>query len=311
MIPVCIAFLLSAQAQAQLSPAYLENVRIADSLTQLKKYGEAAAAYTKAFAAQDGKATTSHRYNAACVWALAGNRDSAFYHLFRVAENNCYSNYNHIIIDNDLVSLHEDPRWQKVLATVKANKEKEEENYIKPIVAILDTVYRQDQKYRADIAQKIGEKGMEDPEVQEILKLMDEADSINLLKVTAILDEYGWLGSDKVGRNGALTIFLVIQHAPFEVQKKYLPMMREAVAEKRALAGNLALLEDRVALGEGKKQIYGSQIIIDKITGKPVLEPLEDPDNVDKRRAEMGLGPIATYLKEFGIVWDVEAYKKN
>lgn len=39
--------------------------------------------------------------------------------------------------------------------------------------------------------------------------------------------------------------------------------------------------------------------------------PLEDPDNVDKRRAEVGLGPLADYVKQWNIVWDVEEYKKQ
>ena len=38
--------------------------------------------------------------------------------------------------------------------------------------------------------------------------------------------------------------------------------------------------------------------------------PLEDPDNVDKRRQQVGLGPIKDYVSEWGIIWDVEEYKK-
>ncbi len=87
--------------------------------------------------------------------------------------------------------------------------------------------------------------------------------------------------------------------------------MREAVANKKALAYNLALLEDRVALTEGKKQTYGSQVKINKETGEPELLPLVDPDNVDKRRALVGLGPLADYLREFGIEWSLEQYNKQ
>jgi hypothetical protein len=137
------------------------------------------------------------------------------------------------------------------------------------------------------------------------------ADSVNTIKITNILEAYGWLGPDQVGRRGALTIFLVIQHAPFEVQKKYLPMMREAVNNKKAHAYNLALLEDRVALADGKKQIYGSQLQTNEETGKLELSPLEAPDQVDIRRAAVGLGTLSEYLREFNIEWSVEAYKKQ
>ena len=68
---------------------------------------------------------------------------------------------------------------------------------------------------------------------------------------------------------------MVIQHADLKTQQKYLPIMRDAVSKGKANVGSLALLEDRVALGMGKSQIYGSQIMQDA-TGK-YLQPLIDP----------------------------------
>jgi hypothetical protein len=125
----CIVCCFINGAVAQIPKGYSENVLKADSLTRLKAYAEAAKAYSEAFAHNDGKAISTDRYNAACVYALAGNKDSAFYHLIRVAEKGGYSNYNHITIDADLHSLYSDPRWNIVLSIVKANKEKEEANY--------------------------------------------------------------------------------------------------------------------------------------------------------------------------------------
>jgi hypothetical protein len=134
-------------------------------------------------------------------------------------------------------------------------------------------------------------------------------DSVNLLKIKKIIDKYGWLGPETIGENGNATLFLVIQHADQKTQEKYLPIMRQAVKDKKALGSELALLEDRVALGQGKKQIYGSQIGGDP--GNYYVLPLEDPDNVDKRRAEVGLPPLYEYLKHYNIKWDVEQYKKD
>jgi hypothetical protein len=50
------------------------------------------------------------------------------------------------------------------------------------VVAILDTVYIEDQRYRKDIVQLIKDSGMQSQVVQRQLKLMDEADSLNLEK---------------------------------------------------------------------------------------------------------------------------------
>lgn len=89
--------------------------------------------------------------------------------------------------------------------------------------------------------------------------------------------------------------------------------MRNAVKNGIASNSSLALLEDRVALRQGKKQIYGSQIGFDSETKLYYVMPLEDPDNVDKRRAEVGLQPLADYIYNchWRIKWDVEQYKKD
>ena len=112
-------------------------------------------------------------------------------------------------------------------------------------------------------------------------------------------------------RQGNSALFLVIQHADQKTQEQYLPVMREAVAKGNAAASSLALLEDRVALGQGKKQIYGSQIGMFAETNENYVLPLEDPDNVDKRRSEVGLGKLQEYVSYWGLTWDPEEYKKN
>ncbi len=297
-------------AGAQVSAGYSENVKKGWDLYNQKEYFNSAKAYSLAFALNGGKGSQDDRYNAACSWALAGNPDSAFHYLFGAAEKNNYDNYAHITTDTDLDSIHEDPRWEKVLAIVMKNKEKAEANYNKPVIAILDEIYKDDQRTRKGIVELIQKEGMESDTVKIRLAEMRILDSINLIKTQKLLDEYGWLGFDKIGRLGALTIFLVIQHSPLPVQQKYLSAMREAVKNKQAAAGNLALLEDRVALGEGRKQIYGSQIGSDS-SGKPFLRPIEDPDHVDERRKAVGLGPLADYLKQFGLEMDMEKFKKE
>ena len=88
-------------------------------------------------------------------------------------------------------------------------------------------------------------------------------------------------------------------------------MMKAAVKEGNARPSSLALLEDRVGLGQGKRQVYGSQIGIDQETGEYYVLPLIDPENVDKRRAEVGLGSISQYVGNWDMTWDVEKHKER
>ena len=290
---------------------YINLIKKADSLYKAKDYGNSAFTYSDAFKINNLNLKSNDLYNAACSWALANYPDSAFSILNQIVTKMNYINYGHITIDADLKSLHNDKRWEPLLETVKANKNKSEANLNKPLVKQLDSIYTDDQKYRIQI-DEIGKKfGYESKEMKALWKIVNEKDSINLIEIKNILEKYGWLGEDVIGNQGNLTLFLVIQHSDLATQEKYLPMMREAVKKGKASGGSLAMLEDRVALRQGKRQIYGNQIGRDPDTNLRFVLPLDDPDNVDKRRAEVGLGLFADYLNHFQIKWDVEQYKKD
>ena len=293
------------------SPEYFALVKKADSLYNSKDFKNSALMYSEAFRSNGWKGQSDDRYNAACSWALAANSDSAFFQLYRIATKVNYSNYEHITTDADLNSIHADTRWRPLLEIIKQNKEKIEVNLNKPLVAELDSIYADDQGYRNRIEDIQKQFGNGSKEMISIWKIIMYKDSINLIKVQNVLDKYGWLGQDVIGEQGNTTLFLVIQHADLPIQEKYLPMMREAVKKGNAQASNLALLEDRVALRHGKRQIYGSQIGYDNQTKTYFVSPLEDPDNVDKRRAQVGLEPLSEYLNHWQLKWDVEQYKKE
>ena len=290
---------------------YYHLVKKAFALYEAKDYKNSAFTYSEAFKVNGWKGRPDDRYNAACSWALANYQDSAFFNLERIATKSNYSDYGHITADQDLNSLHEDKRWKLLLEIIKQNKEKAESILNKQLVQQLDSIYNDDQKYRLQLVEIEKSEGMKSDKVKALWKIIGKKDSANLIKVKAILDEYGWLGADVIGGQGNSTLFLVIQHSDQKTQEKYLPMMREAVKKGNARGSELALLEDRVAIRQGKKQIYGSQIGQDTKKGTYYVLPLDDPDNVDKRRAEVGLQPLAEYVQHWNIKWDVDQYKKD
>lgn len=310
LIVLAVTLLCQHTARAQNDSLYRVHVGNADKYYYAKEYKKAAHEYTLAFVALGNKGYLTDRYNAACTWSLAGNADSAFHNLFIIAEKSGYSNYSHFSVDPDLEPIHNDKRWKEVAGIVLANKEKKEANLDKPLVHILDTVMMTDQQYRMQLDKVEAQYGRDSKEMKALWKTINYYDSVNVIKVTAILDERGWLGPEVIGNTGNTALFLVIQHADIEVQQKYLPMMREAVKNGKARGSSLALLEDRVALRTGGKQIYGSQIGRDK-DGNYFVSELEDPENVDKRRAEVGLPPLAEYTRGFGFEWNLEEYRKR
>ena len=287
---------------------YKEWVRKADSCYTAENYKMSVSYYDKAFKIE--QKTFRDLYNAGCSASKAKENKKAFKWL-NLAIDNGYENIAHIKIDSDLKSLHDKKEWEKIIDKLQKKLEILGANYDKVLEKELLEIYTEDQEIRGEFMNVYKASKPDKKKIDSIGKIMNKKDSINLVKVIKILDEKGWVGKNVVGTQGNQTLFLVIQHSPLKYQQKYLPMMREAVKEGNANPGNLAYLEDRVALREGKPQIYGSQSAKNKATGKWYISPMIDPDNVDKRRAEVGLGTIAEYAAKMNIEWNLEAYKKE
>lgn len=133
----------------------------------------------------------------------------------------------------------------------------------------------------------------------EVLSRMASVDAGNTARLRESVDEHGWLGSDLVGRDGAESAFLVLQHATHPVQTELFPLVEAGFHAGTVSGQSYALLLDRIRVGDGRPQVYGSQArpIEEWIDDEPTLEPIEDEANVDARRAEVGLPPLAEYLE--------------
>lgn len=287
---------------------YSKLVSEANQLYDAKDYKMSTELYNKAFKIESKN--PNHLYNGACASSLAGNTKQAFKWL-NLSIDQGWTNLKHLNSDTDLENLHSKKEWGKTIEKLEKKIELIEANYDKPLKTELLAILDEDQKYRIQMYETQKKFGQDSKEMQELWKITNQKDSVNLLKVRKILDEKGWVGKEKVGAQANSALFLVIQHSDLETQKKYLPMMKEAVTKGNASPGSLALLIDRIEIREGRKQIYGSQIGTNPNTQTQYILPLIDPDNVDKRRAEVGLGPISDYIKNWNLVWDVEKYKSQ
>jgi hypothetical protein len=157
-----------------------------------------------------------------------------------------------------------------------------------------------DQAERNKIEAARKQYGYNSPQEKALWLKQRRIDEANIKRLEEIIRKSGWPGPRLVGDKASLCAFLVLQHADLSYQKKYLPLLRKAAADKELPADRLALLEDRVLVREGKKQLYGSQL---HPNAQGVLEfcPIEDEANVDKRRQAVGLGPLSDYAKQQGL----------
>ena len=154
--------------------------------------------------------------------------------------------------------------------------------------------------------------GAESKEVQTQQEIYEKNHIVNERKVKTILDKYGWPTKEMIGEQGNWTICNVIQHSDNEIHIKYLPIMRKAVKDKKLEPRFLVRAEDRIATEKGELQIYGGQMKFYPETKSFNVWPVYDPVNIDKRRAEIGLEPIAEFLKNrFDFEWNLEEQIKR
>ncbi|RYE20925.1 MAG: energy transducer TonB [Sphingobacteriaceae bacterium] len=176
------------------------------------------------------------------------------------------------------------------------------QSYNKKLVAQLDTILKSDQLYRSRKT-VIGSK--EDNDNMNKQAILDRN---NLVKIEKLFVIYGYPGKSLVGEKQQSTAFLVIQHSDQETQEKYLPMLTKAAEKGELKASSLGILVDRIKTGRGEKQIYGSQTHETKQGIK--IYPIEDEQNVNIRRAKIGLQPLEIYLKHWNIDYKVPTPSK-
>lgn len=133
-------------------------------------------------------------------------------------------------------------------------------------------------------------------------KFQDSVFTNNKMKVEAIFNKYGFLGFDKVGKDGSTHFWLLVQHCDKypEFQKKVLKSMDREVKRRNANPNNYAYLYDRVKVNAEEKQLFGTQVTYEvETTGRAIPKiGLADSANVDKLRKEYNLEPLKDYLNE-------------
>ncbi|NPA45166.1 MAG: hypothetical protein GXO49_06520, partial [Chlorobi bacterium] len=183
----------------------------------------------------------------------------------------------------------------------QANLDEFEKDYNKPLKTELENMIIKDQTLRLLIKEAEDKFGRNSKNMKYFWNLITWQDSINEKRIREIINQYSWPGISSVGEKANTAVWLIIQHASLNTQELYLPYLRESVKQGESKAYDLAYLEDRILSNKGEPQKYGTQIDINPETGKYKLYKLEDPKNVNIRRAEIGLGPIEEYLKMFNI----------
>jgi hypothetical protein len=162
------------------------------------------------------------------------------------------------------------------------------------------SMFKEDQKWRIESNNLYRSKKSAYSE-DAINSNMGKTDSLNLIEAKLIVVKYGFPGYDLVGENGSDDFWAIVQHCDQDIafQQMALVLMDKQVKRHNASNEKYALLEDRILISEGHKQIYGTQVRLDLKTHLAKPLPIEDSLHVDSRRKAVGLSPLDEYLKIF------------
>jgi len=266
------------------------------------EFDKAALLFEEAFRVDEPKARDL--IVAAYSNAEVKNVNKAFEHLEQFFElnSNIYLDIESIISYQAFDSLKINPRWDLIITDAEKNNEMLKPSLDLSLKQSLDSLYYVDQQTRdmSLIDSLIAEHGFPSEPVSEYFKKMNEQDKKNLKRFQELIPVGTWPGISQVGTKANLTAWLIIQHNSTNIQKKYLPALKNSAKAGDSRWSHVAGTIDRIMEEEEGVQLYGTQFGMDK-DGNGFVKPIKDSENVDKRREKVGLIMLKYDVKRHGI----------
>jgi VWFA-related protein len=156
-------------------------------------------------------------------------------------------------------------------------------------------------RFKADIA--------ENKKAEDLFKSLKGTRERNATELCQTLKTYGWPTPQLVGAEGVDAAFFLLKNSTFDLQVDLLPVVIAAVNQGELPPNEFPGYFDLLRLRGGLKQMFGTQATI--INGFLVLYPIEAEAQVDARRKQFGLGPLAEYLRNLERVYQKPLVKST
>ena len=291
---------------AKATAAYYTEVGRAYVQHDKKQYADETDSYRAAFRIRPG--TTRDLYDGACAAALSGQLGLARSWLEPVAHKGWYDP-DHLLNDPDLRALHGDDWWKTFAVAVKQRSEESAAAYEKDLQTKLLNL-RAGNEFAQHAAEtnlkKFGSQSLEYNFAEQMVKAANAAD---IAVVQDILRHDGWAGVDRVGIPAGYVIADSLDRADLQIKKASVVELQHEAELHGLQISAIAHLTDQIAMADRERQIYGTQVLRDAKTGRYYLPSIEEPATVELRRAQVGLGPLSSYLAHWSIYWDPDNYE--
>ncbi len=153
----------------------------------------------------------------------------------------------------------------------------------------------------SELASVLVRHGRDSSEAASVGEKIGACHERQLSRLKSIVDAHGWPSTTMVGAAAASHAICLLPFSDGKFKRRVLPLLWALADSGEASALAVSLVEDQALLDERQPQMYGWVVQPSDEGDSSVLWPIADEANVDKRRASVGLQPLAEYLKRFGI----------
>jgi hypothetical protein len=150
-----------------------------------------------------------------------------------------------------------------------------------------------DQKIRDSVARVVNPS-------DGLIQAVNSIDKSNGEKLKLFVSKFGCPDISMVGRDGVQAFWSLVHHGnDDDFQRSLLPYIKTAFENGIVPGQQYAHFVDKILVHEGKPQKYGTQLrpLHEWIDNRPVAYEMEDPENINARRAKVGLFSFEDYLK--------------
>ena len=142
-----------------------------------------------------------------------------------------------------------------------------------------------------------------DKKADDLFHGLKETRNKNASALCQMLKTYGWPSAELVGAEGVEAAFFLLKNSSSELQLDLLPVIIAAINKGALPRAEFPGYFDLLRLKVGLKQLFGTQATL--ANGFLVLYPIEAEAQVDARRKEFGLGPLAQYLRTLEVIYQL------
>lgn len=143
--------------------------------------------------------------------------------------------------------------------------------------------------------------GQEDQELRMTGYGADDTDERNQALLVSLMEDCDLSIGFTWDNQNAYGFFIILQHAPFDLQAYYYPIVRILALKGFLDAPLFAMYQDRQLVRGGYKQVFGTQFNL-----MNELFDMEYPATVNQRRVNAGLGTIERALWHRNLVFEDE-----